>query len=127
MPDSDRSSRYIPFRSCACFQSWLFYCKDKDGTRDIFEVRTRKILLISNTIATTSNIIGAVITKNPKHLDIGGLLNTIRHLFSDLAFMADVKKEFIENRIYEKIDTEMKAIDNSIGDLTEFEKRLMKL
>lgn len=105
----------------------LFYCKDKDGTRDIFEVRTRKILLISNTIATTSNIIGAVITKNPKHLDIGGLLNTIRHLFSDLAFMADVKKEFIENRIYEKIDSEMKAIDNSIGDLTEFEKRLMKL
>ena len=38
-----------------------------------------------------------------------------------------IKKEFIENRIYEKIDTEMKAIDNSIGDLTEFEKRLMKL
>lgn len=105
----------------------LFYCKDKDGTRDIFEVRTRKILLISNTIATTSNIIGAVITKNPKHLDIGGLLNTIRHLFSNLAFMADVKKEFIENRIYEKIDSEMKAIDNSIGDLTEFEKHLMKL
>lgn len=40
--------------------------------KDLYEVRTRKILLISNSIASTSNIIQTMITKNPKNLDIGG-------------------------------------------------------
>lgn len=41
--------------------------------KDLYEVRTRKILLISNSIASTSNIIQTAITNNPKNLDIGGL------------------------------------------------------
>ena len=47
--------------------------------KDLYEVRTRKILLISNSIASTSNIIQTMITKNPKNLDIGG---TIGYPFS---------------------------------------------
>ena len=99
----------------------LYYDKDKDGTKDMFEVRTRKILLISNTIATTSNIVCSTVTKNPQGLDIGGLLVTIMHLFSDTRFILNVKKEFIENKIYEKIEDEIQTIDNNQDKLQDFE------
>ena len=80
--------------------------------KDLFEVRTRKILLISNSIASTSTIINTAITKNPKNLDIGSLLNTVTHLFSDLRFIARIKEEFIENEISTRIQTEIKEIDD---------------
>lgn len=99
----------------------LYYDKEKDGTKNLFEVRTRKILLISSIIASASNIIYSAVTKNPKALDIGGLLVTLAHLFSDARFMLNIKKEFIENKIYEKIETEIKAIDESRGNLMDFE------
>ncbi|GFP76641.1 hypothetical protein [Clostridium fungisolvens] len=99
----------------------LYYDADKDGTKDMFEVRTRKILLISNTIATTSNLILSAVTKNPKNLDIGGLLVTLSHLFCDTRFIVNVKKEFIENRIYEKIEDELKAIDENQDKLFAYE------
>lgn len=73
----------------------LFYNVNDDGEREIYEVRTRKILMYSNLIASTSNVIAVCITKNPKKLDIGGLLVTISRLFTDIRFIARVKEEFI--------------------------------
>ena len=70
-----------------------------DGNHNLYEVRTRKILLISNAIASTSTIINAAVTSNPKNLDIGSLLNTVTHLFTDIRFIARIKQEFIENEI----------------------------
>lgn len=99
----------------------MYYDETKDGSRDLFEIRTRKILLISNTIATTSNIIYSVVTDNPKALDIGGLLVTISHLFRDTSFILNVKKEFVENRIYEKIDEEINGIEKNRDKLFTFE------
>lgn len=87
----------------------LFRKEDED--RDLFEVRTRKILLISNAIASTSTVINATITSNPKNLDIGSLLNTTTHLFTDLRFIAKIKEEFIESEIAEKLQKEIVAID----------------
>lgn len=78
----------------------LFRKEDED--KDLFEVRTRKILLISNVIASTSTIVNATITSNPKKLDIGSLLNTTVHLFTDLKFIQQVKQEFILNE-FEKL------------------------
>ena len=83
----------------------------KDEIQDIFEVRTRKILLISNSIASTSTIINASITSNPKNLDIGSLLNTITHLFTDIRFIAKIKKEFIESEISDRLQKELDEID----------------
>lgn len=103
----------------------LYYEKGKDGTKDMFEIRTRKILLISNAIASTSNIIYSVVTENPKALDIGGLFNTISHLFFDSKFILSIKKEFIENKIYEKIENEIYQIENSRGKLNQFEYRYL--
>ena len=82
-----------------------------DIDKNLYEVKTRKILLISNAIATSSSIINASITKNPKNLDIGGLLNTVTHLFSDIRFIARIKKEFIENEISNRVYKEILEID----------------
>ncbi|NLK23145.1 MAG: hypothetical protein GX309_03955, partial [Clostridiales bacterium] len=86
--------------------------RGKDESKDLYEVRTRKILLISNLIASTSTIINATITKNPKNLDIGSLLNTVIHLFSDIKFITKIKKEFIENEISNRLEAEVREIDN---------------
>lgn len=85
--------------------------RNENEDKDFFEVRTRKILLISNSIASTSTIINATITSNPKNLDIGSLLNTLTYLFSDLRFIAKIKQEFIESEISEKLQKEIAEID----------------
>lgn len=84
----------------------------KEGEdKDLFEVRTRKILLISNTIASSSTIIAAAITNNPKNLDIGSLLNTVSHLFTDIRFIARIKQEFVENEISNRVQKQVQEID----------------
>lgn len=87
----------------------LFRKTDED--KDLYEVRTRKILLISNSIASTSTIINTAITKNLKNLDIGSLLNTITRLFSDVRFIMNIKKEFIESEISNKLMKEIAEIN----------------
>jgi len=99
----------------------LFYKEGQDGTRKMYEVRTRKILLISGTIASASNIIEACILKNPKALDFGGLLVTVSKLFTTPGFILDVKKEFIENKIYQHIESELAAIEENRDTLLDFE------
>ena len=82
---------------------------DGKFNKKIYEVRTRKILLYSNLLASVSNLIvvgigvaaGAasenpeVIKKTLRYLDVGGLIVTIGRLFSDLRFITKVKDEFI--------------------------------
>lgn len=85
--------------------------RKEDEEKELYEVRSRKILLISNAIASTSTIINAAITNNPKNLDIGSLLNTVIHLFSDIRFILKIKKEFIESKIAEKVERELQEID----------------
>lgn len=93
----------------------LFRKEDED--KDLYEVRTRKILLISNSIASTSTIINAAITSNPKNLDIGSLLNTVTHLFSDLRFIAKIKQEFIESEIANRLEKEIAELDALFDDI----------
>lgn len=76
----------------------LFRTEDED--EKLYEVRTRKILLYSNSIASASTIVNACITSNPKNLDIGGLLNTVTHLFMDTKFIQQIKHEFLEKEFY---------------------------
>lgn len=90
----------------------------KDGEdKDLYEVRSRKILLISNAIASSSTIINATITSNPKNLDIGSLLNTMTHLFTDVRFIMKIKQEFIENEIAERVQKEILEVDMLYGTM----------
>ena len=97
-----------------------YYNPQKDGPRDLYEVRTRKILLIANTIGTSSNLIFSYCTQNVKSVDIGGLLVTLSQLFSDTRFLLNVKKEFVENKIYESIENEIKELDKIEAELIEY-------
>lgn len=85
--------------------------RKENEPKELFEVRTRKILLISNSIASTSTIVNASITSNPKDLDIGSLLNTATHLFTDVSFISEIKQEFIASEISDRVQKELDEID----------------
>lgn len=87
----------------------LFRKESED--KALFEVRTRKILLFSNTIASTSTLINTTITGQINNLDIGSLLNTVSHLITDIRFITRIKQEFVENEISDKLQAEVKEID----------------
>jgi len=92
----------------------MFYSPKKEKNRCLYEVKTRKIILYSNVIASSSNIIQSVITKNLKNLDIGGLLVTLSRLFMDIRFISRIQKEFIEEALLEKLNTEMMELEKFI-------------
>lgn len=114
----------------------LFYNQEKDINLDLYQVRTRKILLFSNLIATTSNVLIVVIgasigaaSSNPdlvknslKKLDIGGFMVTMYRLVSDSNFILKIKQEFLENKLYEKIQKEVDEIEKTNSLLMSFEK-----
>ena len=91
--------------------------RDNSIPKDLYEVRTRKILLISNSVASTSSIINAAITQNPKNLDIGGLLNTVGHLFRDIRFITKIKQEYIESQIRSKLQVELDKVDQLYNNI----------
>lgn len=94
----------------------VFYKEDEYPDRDLYEVKTRKILMWSNIIASSSNVIAvagmevaAYFTENPalaqkgwQYLDIGGYIITMYRIVSDTKFIRQVKKEFLEKE-WEKL------------------------
>ena len=97
----------------------LFYNKEKDGEREFYEARTRKILMYSNVIASACNVITVCIIKNPKKLDIGGLLVTISRLFTDIRFIAKLKQEFIQANLDAAMQKELAEIDAVFSELSD--------
>ena len=112
----------------------MLYNESKDGDLRLYEVRTRKILLTSNVIASSSNLIystakgvsAGIAAQNPalgisegaKSLDIGGLIETVHRLVSDIKFINAVKREYIlnnfENMIIGDEDEYFFAKENSV-------------
>lgn len=89
----------------------LYYDEEKYKKKEIYEVKTRKILLLSNTISSVSNIVYTSITKDFEKLDVGGILVTIYRLISDTKFINNIKKEFIENKINEELEKQLKELN----------------
>lgn len=79
----------------------LMYNEIEYYSQDVYNVKTRKIILYSNVIASSSNVIwtlGNVYASDKtkiKDLDIGGLIVTINHLITDTEFIRQVKEEFV--------------------------------
>ena len=76
----------------------LYYDPKKHESRDLYEVKTRKILSYSNLIASSSNVLYvALMGKDDawKSLDFGGIADTLYRLFKDSEFIEKVKDEFI--------------------------------
>lgn len=70
--------------------------------KQIHQIKTRKIILYSNAIATGSNVIKECITGQYQNLDWAGMMSVIRKVFSDVDFIYDVKREFIRSGLGEK-------------------------
>lgn len=82
----------------------FFYKPHKEPDFEIYSVRTRKIIMYSDVIATSSDVIQTAIRAYNgdgtavKNMDYGGLMVTIYRLFSDTSFILKVKSEFISNQ-----------------------------
>lgn len=81
----------------------FFYVAERDGSQEMYKVRTRKILSYSNAIATGSNFLVTAITKNLSKLDVGGALVTLYRLVSDYQFIHAVKRDFLKNEYYNMV------------------------
>lgn len=90
----------------------LLYNPEKDGDRKLYEVRTRKILSISNALASVGNIAYAVGAKDWRKLDVGGIMVTLYRLFTDVRFITKVKKDFIESEMDKVLADEIKELDS---------------
>jgi len=88
----------------------LLMSKDEENNQKLYEVRTRKILLYSNIIATSSNILYVGFTENIKKLDVGGFAVTMYRLFSDPKFIHKVKYEFLNSNLSAKYEEEYRKI-----------------
>lgn len=91
---------------------FLFFNPSDDFDMKLYTVRTRKIVLYSNIIATTSDVIQTSFRaycgdENAlKNFDFGGFLVTLYRLVSDTAYIQKVKEEFIFNEWDRIIESE---------------------
>lgn len=95
----------------------LYYDKTKYSSWDLYSVKTRKILMYSNMIASASNVIAVAVaaaiganTGNPElikkainYADIGGIVVTIYRIVNDTRFRYEVKREFLKNNWYDMV------------------------
>lgn len=98
----------------------LYYDESLYTNRNLYAVKTRKILSYSNLIATASNVIAVAIAsavgvssgnpelvrKSVNYLDLGGIMVTIYRVISDRNFIFEVKKEFLEQQWYNIVSGE---------------------
>lgn len=92
----------------------MYYDEEKDGSdKELYEVRTRKILLISNLLASGGNILYCAFSEDWKKLDLGGILVSLYRLVSDVRFMTRVKKQFIQQEIDKSIEKELEELNRN--------------
>ncbi len=98
----------------------LYYDSTKYTNRDVYEVKTKKIIMYSDLISSTSNLLyvgGNVALGNEsviKSLDIGGLVITIHRLVTDTKFIRKVKEEFVYggfNRMIQLEEVQLEEVD----------------
>lgn len=76
----------------------LVFNPNKEDKR-LYEVRTRKILLYSNTLSSVLNLGFVGLTRNVKYLDVGGLIVTLWRLLNDRKKIEEIRMQFIRETI----------------------------
>lgn len=94
----------------------LTYKGETNISKEVFSVRTKKIVIYSNVIASQSNIIYSLLMKDLKLLDIGGLIVTINRIAKDRELIQKIQDEFIYGG-YEK-QTKLKELSEE--EITEY-------
>ncbi len=94
----------------------LFFKYGRDDPK-LYEVRTRKILLYSNTLSSVLNLCYVGLTRDVKRIDIGGLAVTLYRLLNDREKINEIRLQFIQ----ETLNGELTAKED------EVKERLAKL
>ena len=82
--------------SLVAMYHFCFY--DGSIPKDLYAVKTKKIICYSNVIASGVNLVEIGLTRNFKLLDIGGIANTIFEVVTSVKFIKKVKRDFIFGR-----------------------------
>lgn len=100
----------------------LMYDSSMSISRDLYSIKTRKIIMYSNVIATGSNVLwvgGNMLAGNEgaiKQLDIGGLIVTIKRLMSDTEYIRQIKEEFVFGGFNKMIQGDELNLEEPIWD-----------
>lgn len=98
----------------------LMYDPMRGYSQDIYSVKTKKIIMYSNTIAAASNVIwtgvnlyagneGAI-----RQMDWGGLLITLKRLVSDTEYIRKIKNEFV----FEEFNKLIMGVELQLEDIS---------
>jgi len=100
----------------------LMYDPQGKYDRDIYNVRTRKIIMYSNLIATGSNVLwigGNMLAGNEaaiEQLDIGGLIVMMKRLVTDTEYIRQIKNEFVFGNFKNMIQGEDLGLETPMWD-----------
>lgn len=92
----------------------LFFKKGEDDER-LYEVRTRKIILYSNTMSSLLNVAVVGASGNIKQLDVGGLLVTLYRIFSDSKRIREIKAQFVNETLDGILKKEEDEVNNRLS------------
>jgi len=92
----------------------LFFNQNQDDKR-LYEVRTRKILMYSNTLASVLNLGYVGLTKNVKKIDIGGLLVTLWRILNDKKIIDEIQREFINKTLSNELQKEQDEVNQQLA------------
>lgn len=100
----------------------LMYDSSMPVNKDVYGVRTRKIIMYSNVIASCSNVLwtGAQMYAGKENairqLDIGGLLVTLKRLRTDSEYIRRIKEEFVFGNFNQLIQGEPLELEDITWD-----------
>ena len=94
----------------------ILYDEEKDGNYDLYSIRTRKILKVSNVIAESLNIAyvganvgigiytknGALIKEGLERIDLGGYVVAVHQIVKSSSIQEKIRREYLKNRLYDK-------------------------
>lgn len=88
--------------SLAAMYHYSFY--DGEIDEELYRVKTKKIIMYSNIIASVTNLAAVGITKNVNLLDVGGIGVAIYETITSVKYRKKVKREFIIGRYDEMFE-----------------------
>lgn len=88
------------------------YNPETDGPRQFYDARTRKIILLSNLMASGANLALTIGSEQWAKLDIGGLLISGIRTVQDMAYLTNLEDHFIKQQMDKVYEKEMQDIDS---------------
>lgn len=95
----------------------FMYNPDTDGPRAFYDARTRKILMLSNIMASSTNLALTVGTENWLKLDVGGLLVTATRAMQDLSYLTALEDAFMKHHLDKALEQTLQDIDSHFVNL----------